>query len=99
MGLLVRLWRGELPLRQVFWNWVVFGGLAVNLSTTFGFLMLIAFDRPWLALLVGYGLSLPYNLLVLVAIWRSADRQRESPAMAELYRWVSAAGLVVLSML
>jgi hypothetical protein len=99
VDLLRRLWRGDVPIGQVFWNWVVLGGFLVNVATTGASLIVLAANRPWLALLVHYGPSLPYNLFVLVAIWRSADRQRDAPVLAELLRWVSLAGIVVLSIL
>jgi hypothetical protein len=67
-----RVWRGEMPLPDLIWGWLLLGGLAVNLSTSIGFLALIALDEPWWALFVGYGLSLPYNLLVGVGCWRAA---------------------------
>ena len=69
-----RLWLGELALAEAFWTWAVLGGALVNLITSLLFYALIIHDRPVLALLAGYGPSLPYNLVVLVGVWRSADR-------------------------
>ncbi len=96
-----KLWRGELPLKDTFWTWAVFGGVLVNLLTSGLFLALIAADRPLLALFGGYALSLPYNLLVLVGVWRAAARYEElpdgDPRWANAARGVSLLGLALLS--
>lgn len=74
MKTLRAFWRGDLPLAQTFWTWTVTVGLLVNLSTTIAFLMLISLDRPWVALVAGYALSVPYNIMAVVGTWRSAER-------------------------
>lgn len=98
MDKLKPLWRGEITLRQAFWNWVVFGGLIVNVTTTVLFLGLITLDLPWLALGVGYGLSLPYNLLALVGVWRAAGRYQGPDHHADLARGISVILLAGLSL-
>lgn len=85
MGRLRALWRGELPLGEAFWTWAVLGGLLVNVPTSIAFLALVAADLPLLALIVGKGLSLPYNLLATVGVWRSAARSG-FPLLADLGR-------------
>jgi hypothetical protein len=93
-----RLWRGEVPLNGAFWNWAVLGGLAVNLSTTILFLVLISNELPVAALIVGYGLSVPYNILVAVGVWRSAARHEGDPRWAETARLVTLVGMIILSL-
>lgn len=66
------LWQGDLPLAEAFWTWGVTVGLAVNMATSAVFLLLILNDLPLAAVAVGYGLSLPYNLLATVGVWRAA---------------------------
>lgn len=97
MTRLRRLWAGDLPLHEAFWTWAVAGGLLVNLASSLGFLALIVADRPLAALLVGYAPSVPYNLVVLVGVWRSAARPDEDRARAELIRVVTLVGVVVLT--
>lgn len=92
-----RLWRGEMPLLDAFWNWAVFGGLVVNITTSLLFLLLITQGQAAAALLVGYGLSVPYNILVAVGVWRSAARDPGPPARAGLIRTVTLVGLLLLS--
>lgn len=99
---LVRLWRGELPLDDAFWNYAVIGGIAVNVVTSLASLILFASDQTVAALLVGYGLSLPYNVTAVVGVWRSAargavDRSESDRRRADLYRVVTLVGLTALS--
>lgn len=98
MRSLHRLWVGDLPLRQAFWTWAVAGGLAVNIVTSLLFLGLLANDRLVPALVVGYGCSIPYNVVALVGVWRSADRYDGDPALAAAARIVTAVGLLLLSL-
>jgi len=92
-----RLWRGELPLGEAFWGWAVLGGLLVNLGTSLGFYLLLIEDLLIPALLVGYGLSLPYNLIVVVGVWRSANAYDGDKTWADLAKIVTLVGMAVLS--
>lgn len=94
---LLRLWRGDLPLEHAFWNWAVVGGLLINVASSALFLMLIVVDRPVAALLVGYIVSVPYNIVAVVGVWRSAGRFSGDRQMADLARIVTAVGMIVLS--
>lgn len=98
MSGLGRLWRGEIALASVFWNWAVFGGLAINLASSGLFLFLIMSDRPLAAIFFGYALSVPYNIVVAVAVCRSAERYPGERRWADLARIVTVAGMVVLSL-
>ena len=98
MSALRRLWQGDLPLSQAFWNWAVAGGIAVNGLTSILFLVLIMNDRIVAAFVVGYALSVPYNIVVTVGVWRSAGRYQGERRWADLARFVTVAGMVVLSL-
>jgi hypothetical protein len=89
-------WRGEVPLADAFWNWAFFGALAVNLSSSAMFLWLLTIDRPLLAAIAGYAYSVPYNILVVVGVWRSADRHPDR-VWAEAARIVTLSAMIVLS--
>ncbi len=97
MAILSRLWRGQIALEAAFWHWAVLGGVLVNLATSALFVALIATDLPILALIAGYAPSLPYNVLVTVAVWRAAERYPGDRKWADLARGVTAAGMVLLS--
>jgi hypothetical protein len=91
------LWAGELPLAEAFWTYAVMVGLAVNVVTSLLFLALITADRPLAALFVGYVCSVPYNVVVVVGVWRSAARHEGERAHAELARLVTLVGMILLS--
>ena len=97
MKILRRLWKGELTLQNAFWNWAVLGGLAVNAASSALFLVLIASGRPVLALVFGYAPSVPYNVVVAVGVWRSAERYEGARRWAELARIVTVIAMVALS--
>jgi hypothetical protein len=92
------LWRGDLSLGDAFWTWVVLGGLLVNVTTSVLFLMLITQDLPVPALVVGYGVSLPYNFVATVGLWRSAARHDGPAHPADLARAASVILMTVLSL-
>jgi hypothetical protein len=98
MTVLRRLWRGEIPLKQAFWTWTVVGALIVNGTATLGFLLLIMAEQPLAALIVNYAVSVPYNIIAGVGVWRAAARYTGDPQWAGLARIVSIAALVVLSL-
>lgn len=94
-----RLWKGEAPVREIFWNWLVFRGILVNAGCTFLALALVATAPEgatsllWLAVLLHLA-AIPYNLACLVGIWRSAARTPDDATAAALK--LAAALLVVL---
>ena len=93
------LWSGNLPLGEAFWTYAVWVGLAVNLTTALLLLVLLSWDRPLVALLVGYGLPLPYNVTALVGVWRSAARHQGNRLHAELARIVTPVLIAILSLI
>ena len=97
MRKLHRLWSGGLPLGEAFWTYAVVGGLAVNLVTSLAFLILVSEDWLLGALVVGYGLSVPYNVVALVGVWRAAARHEGEPALAESARIVTLIGMILLT--
>jgi hypothetical protein len=98
MHRLIAFWHGEEPLPTAFWNWAVIGGILVNVATSALFLALIMHSRPTLALLIGYGVSLPYNLFATVGVWRSADRYEGERKWADLAKTATVIGMLLLSL-
>jgi hypothetical protein len=71
-------WRGEVALGRAFWLWGIVGGGLVNLYVTLLGLALLAAGVPaWLAVLMLVA-PIPWNLVLLVGVWRSAGQ----PAVA-----------------
>ena len=97
MAKLRSLWLGELPLGEAFWTWAIGIGLLVNLTTSALFLALITADWPRAALFVGYALSVPYNVVAVVGVWRSAARYQGPPSHAELARIATVILMLLLS--
>jgi hypothetical protein len=96
---IVELWRGELPLGRAFWLWGVLGGAAVGLSSTLLAAILLAAGAPaWLAALA-FAAHLPWNLVLLVGVWRSAGRPEIGRDAALLARAVMLGWTVALSVL
>lgn len=97
-GKLKAHWRGELDLREAFRTLAVLNGLAINVATTMMFLILITLDQLWLALIPGKGTSLPYNIIVVVGVWQSADRYGGPRHHRELARILSVLLFILLSL-
>lgn len=98
MNRLFRFWRGAVPLTEAFWNWAVLGGILVNAATSVLFLALVMHSWPTLALAVGYGLSIPYNIFATIGVWRSADNFDGDRKWADLARWITVGGMILLSL-
>ena len=92
-----RLWRGDVPLEDAFWTYAVIGGIAVNILTSFAFLVLMSMDMPLAGFLIGYGLSLPYNLIAIIGVSRAATRDDADPTRAKIYPLITIAGMLLLS--
>jgi hypothetical protein len=97
MEKLKALWRGYLSIVDAFWNWAVLYGLVVNVTASILSVVLIMNDMPVPALLVGYGLSAPYNIVAVVGVWRSAARHDGSAIHADLARGASVILMTLLS--
>jgi hypothetical protein len=91
------LWKGDMPLADAFWNWAAIGGLAVNLVSSAAFLFLIMAEQPVAAAVAGYVFSVPYNIVVLVGVWRAAARYDGDRKWADLARIVTVSGMILLS--
>ena len=92
-----RLWTGALPLHEAFWHYAIFFGLLVNIATIVLFLGLYVADAASMLLVAAFLLPVPYNLLVGVAVWRSADRYQGPRKWADLARAASLVWLLVLT--
>lgn len=98
MGKMRALWHGETPLAEAIWTWAVFWGVVVNLVTSGLYWVLAVNDMHPVLLVPAYFLPLPFNVFVCVAVWRSAARFDGPPAQAELARWGTLSGMLVLSL-
>jgi hypothetical protein len=74
------------------------GGVVSQLATLLALMLLAAGAPAWLAVLV-FAAHIPWNLVLLVGVWRSAGRPEVSRAAANLARMLILALVVVLSLL
>jgi hypothetical protein len=90
MSRLKALWQGRLPLDEAFWRYAIFWGLLINVTATFaaaGFAVQVdaADSGPGLfsyAAIAAHLLPFPFNLAILVGVWRSAGNAPGRPVAA-----------------
>jgi hypothetical protein len=63
-------WRGEAPLRTLFWRDTLAVGTVINLLLGFAALMLAAQGGDLRAVLAVHLAPVPYNLFLALAVWR-----------------------------
>lgn len=97
MRLIKRLWAGEIPLDQAFWRYTVVYGLVLNLVTHALFFALLVRGANIVLVALAFALPVPYNLLVIVAVWRSADRYQGPKSWAELARIAAVLWMIALT--
>ncbi len=69
------LWRGEVSLARVFWEYTIGWATILNLLTAGAALVVFMKDGPlWFGLLLHFGAA-PLNAFLLVSIWRAAARE------------------------
>ncbi|MBX3569549.1 MAG: hypothetical protein KF914_15920 [Rhizobiaceae bacterium] len=67
-------WRGDIPIRRLFWRDMIVVGSAINAATTLAALaVLVAGYAGWLSLAV-FASPTPYNLFLVFAVWRTTER-------------------------
>jgi len=99
MELVKRLWAGDLPLKKVFWDYAIFYGLLVNVTTDVAFYALLMNDGNMALVALAFAIPIPYNILIVVAVWRSAGRYPGPKKWSELARigiiiWMTGLTLV-----
>ena len=96
--LVKRLWAGQVPLGQAFWHYAVGYGLLINLVTSLAFLALIARDANTTLIALAFALPLPYNVIVTVAVWRSANFYPGPKTWADLARVGTVIWMIALTL-
>ncbi len=91
------LWEGTVSLKQTFWQYAVVYGLLVNLVTSLLFLALLVNDVAPVLPIAAFILPVPFNLFLIVAVWRSADRYQGPKKWADLARVGAVIWLLVLT--
>lgn len=95
--LIADLWAGRVALADAFWTYAIFWGFIVNMAATLASLSLVVVDAPNAAAVAAHLAPIPWNILVLVAVWRSAGKGGVAPSWAATARVVTLAWAVILS--
>jgi hypothetical protein len=92
------LWNGNLPLARAFWEYAVVYVALVNLVTTYSAFAVMAADLPAALAVVIFLLPIPYIVVAVVGVWRSAAAYTGPQHWASLARVASVlwGGLMVL---
>jgi hypothetical protein len=96
--LVKQLWAGGIPMGQAFWRYAVAYGLMVNLVTTMLLLILLVRDAAMAWVVIAFLLPVPYNVLAVVAVWRSAGFYQGPKNRAEVARAAVVIWMLVLTM-
>ena len=93
------LWNGRIAMSRVFWEYAVAYGTVLNLTTTLAAFAAFAKGWPAAAGLVIFFLPAPYNLLMIISVWKSAARYTGPAIWSTLARaliivWAAFATLI-----
>lgn len=92
----VSLWRGEVPLARVFWEYMIGWATVLNLIAAGLALIVFMKDGPlWLGLLLHFGM-VPLNAVLVVSVWRAAAREPAS-MLANIAKFASLIWFVVMA--
>jgi hypothetical protein len=67
-------WRGDVPLRTLFWRDMVLVATLISIGTTVAALVLLGIDLPLPVALATHFAPLPYNIFLFLAVWRTSGR-------------------------
>jgi hypothetical protein len=87
-----------MTLADAFWTWAVSIGFVVNAGTSIACYALLIADRPVEALIIGYLLSIPFNVVATVGVLRSCRREDADPLLARFVRVTIIPVMVLLSL-
>lgn len=77
---LLSRWRGEAPLKTVFWRDMLAVGTILNILAASIAITLLIFEVDSLIALVVYLAPLPWNLFLFFSVWRCAENTTEAGA-------------------
>ena len=98
MATIRQFWRGGLPLGEAFWLWGILGGGVVNLFATLAALLLLTAEVARLARGAARSrLHIPFNLFLLVGVWRSSARPEIGAERRQLARLCMSVWVIALS--
>jgi len=79
---LIALWSGDFPLGQAFWHYAIAYGTIANILATAAAIAAVLTGLPDAVAIGLHFLPLPYVVMAVVGVWRSADKYRGDPTWA-----------------
>jgi len=76
------LWSGNFPLGQAFWHYAIAYGTTANILATAAAIAAVLAGLPDAVAIGLHFLPLPYVVMAVVGVWRSADKYRGDPTWA-----------------
>jgi hypothetical protein len=76
------MWRGEVPLSQVVWRDMVLVGTVLNIVAMGLAFLVVVLGASMTAFIAIHFLPVPYNIFLVAAVWRSAERAPVDQAWA-----------------
>jgi hypothetical protein len=67
-------WHGLVSLDRLFWVDMVLVATALNIVTSFAAILVLGLKGPTWASILVYLSPLPYNIFLVVAVWRTTER-------------------------
>jgi len=92
------LWAGNVPLARAFWEYAVLYTILINAAATMGSLALWSMGQIALGMVVHLA-PLPYETLVLIAVWRSAGKYAADPNNNPIWATLARATVTILVVL
>lgn len=93
-GIVGELWRGEVPLGRAFWDHMLLRGTLVNILASIAALILLSAGAADPVVAIVHFAPVPWNLVLLVAVWRAAARYGGPPDRANGARLAAAVWFV-----
>ena len=81
-----KLWRGDLPLGQAFWEYAIAYGTSANLIATGAAIAAATMGLPDIVAVGIFFIPLPYILAAVVGVLRSANKYQGAPQWAAIAR-------------
>ncbi|MGE0500948.1 MAG: hypothetical protein AB7I79_04725 [Rhizobiaceae bacterium] len=88
---------GAVPLDRLFWLDMALVGTLINLATSFAALVALGLKWPAWAWIAVYLSPLPYNLFLVMAVWRTSASA--APGVAATARAGALAWLIIATLI
>ncbi len=89
-GIVGELWRGAAPLGRAFWDHMLLRGTLINIVASIVALILLSAGAADPVIAIVHFAPVPWNLVLLVAVWRAAARYDGPPDRANAARLAAA---------